>query len=286
MTDVRGLPASTGRRTAIHGLTPAAIRALELHEAWAQVRASRRVVDLDDAILLHDPDERDPFLNRLSGLRLPDSPDAFDHRLVELLALFASLGRRPHVWLSPAAGTPADLAERLAAAGFEEVGGTYAMVQVQRPSAPANPPGADVRIQRLLGAGRRRAGVVRDAARVLFEAFGADAGTEGMIAEDLDRSVAPHADLCLLSVAGEPVAAGRRYTADGATYISSVGTRPGFQGRGHGTAVTAALIDDGRAAGGALVHLGVKWDDGRAQRVYRRLGFEIVGDRIADLLLR
>jgi ribosomal protein S18 acetylase RimI-like enzyme len=49
--------------------------------------------------------------------------------------------------------------------------------------------------------------------------------------------------------------------------------------------VAAALIDDGRAAGGPLVHLGVEWDNERAQRLYRRLGFEIVGGRMADLLL-
>ena len=47
------------------------------------------------------PIEREPFWNRLEGLRWPEDPGAFDRRLTEVLVLFASIGRTPHIWASP-----------------------------------------------------------------------------------------------------------------------------------------------------------------------------------------
>ena len=47
------------------------------------------------------------------------------------MGLFGSLGRRPHVWLSPVFNSPADLGARLIAEGFADLGGTYAMVQAE-----------------------------------------------------------------------------------------------------------------------------------------------------------
>ena len=66
--------------------------------------------DLGDAILLHDPADAELFWNRLEGLRWPDDPGAFDRRLTEILVLFASIGRTPHIWASPLHDSPADLA--------------------------------------------------------------------------------------------------------------------------------------------------------------------------------
>jgi ribosomal protein S18 acetylase RimI-like enzyme len=268
----------------LQGFTSVTMRALELHEANAHARGSRRVADLGDAILLHDPLDRDPFVNRLSALRLPDDHDAFDRRLAELLALFSGLGRRAHAWLSPAFGTPDDVASRLRADGFVDVGGTYAMIRV-RP-ALARPGREAARVERLADTSAGRAAFVETVAMVLLDAFGADTDTSERVADDLDRSVAPASDVCLVRAAdGEPVAAGRRFTADGATYISSIGTRPAYREQGFASVVTSALVDDGIDAGGPLVHLGVECENEPAQRVYRHLGFEIVGGRQADLLL-
>ena len=50
------------------------MRFLDRHEAQAHAVGGREVRDLGDAILLHDRDDRDPFWNRLSGLRLPEPP--------------------------------------------------------------------------------------------------------------------------------------------------------------------------------------------------------------------
>ena len=264
-------------------LTPADLHSLELHEARAHAHGERSVRDLGDSILLTDPTEADPFLNRLSGLRLPDDGDACDRRLAEFYTLFATLGRRPHVWLWPGVDSPPDMRERLAADGFVDLGGTYAMVLAELLAPAVLPEGT--RVDRLATAGARLPFVVAGAAQVMVEAFGAVAGSTDHVAEDLERAPAPEWDVCLLSVDDEPVAAGRRYSADGMTHLSSIGTRPAWWGRGFGAAVTATLADDGRRAGGTRVHLGVEAANTRAQRLYRRLGFEIVGERIADLLL-
>jgi GNAT superfamily N-acetyltransferase len=265
--------------------SPYGIRALELHEARGHATGRRSVTDLADAILLRDPTEPEPFLNRLSAMRLPTDPDACDRRLAELYALFASLDRRPHVWLSPSFHWPPDLAERLKADGFIDIGGTYAMVLGRNTRGTLASLPAAARLDRLSTAGRRRDLVLEDAAHVLIEAFGGDESARAQVADDLGGTGLGDRDVCLISVDGAPVAAGRRYTADGMTYLSSIGTRPGWWGRGYGAAVTAILAADGISAGGTIVHLGVECNNERAQRLYGRLGFVILGDRIADLLL-
>ena len=63
----------------------AMMRRLLLHEARVHAIPGRDLRDLGDSILLHDPAEREPFWNRLEGLRWPDDPGAFDKRLTERL---------------------------------------------------------------------------------------------------------------------------------------------------------------------------------------------------------
>ncbi len=266
-------------------LGPAGVRALELHEARALGRGRRTVRDLGDAILLHDPGEPDPFLNRVSGLRLPSEADAFDRRLAELVALFATLDRRPHVLLSPRFQAPVDLRQRLLSEGFVDVGGTYAMTRFAAPTQPAPGLPRGARLEWLSAAGERRQAVGRGAALVMSESFEVEPAMQEQIADDLDATSGAW-DVCVLFVHDEPVAAGRRFTADGLTYLSSIGTRRPWWGHGYGAAVTAALVESGRRSGGNLVHLDVEWQNARAMRTYWRLGFEIIGDRIADLLLR
>ncbi len=272
-------------RAASRLLSPEMMRAMELHEARAHAHGSRHAEDLGDAIVLHDPGDSDPFLNRLSGVRLPADPAAYDRRITELLALFASLDRRPHIWLSPGFHEPADLHDRLLADGFADLGGTYAMALEDDAAAVVLLP-AGARVERLSTAGERRWDVIAGAARVMAQAFDAEPEAEGLIAEDIARTTTAAWDACVVWRGEEPIAAGRRYTARGMTYLSSIGTRPAWRGEGFAAAVTATLAQDGRRAGGGIVHLAVEWQNARAQRVYRRLGFEILGDRVADLILR
>src|SRR4029453_3512646 len=64
----------------------------------------------------------------------------------------------------------------------------------------------------------------------------------------------------LVSVDGEPAATARRTPFAGASALSSIGARPGFQGRGLGRLATEAAIADALASGSRWTYLGV-FDD-------------------------
>jgi ribosomal protein S18 acetylase RimI-like enzyme len=89
----------------------------------------------------------------------------------------------------------------------------------------------------------------------------------------------------VLTLDGEPVAAGSRYTFDGASYLSSIGTRPAWRGRGFGATITRSLAQDSVAAGVGIVYLGVHAENEAAIRLYEQLGFAVVGSKSADMLL-
>jgi ribosomal protein S18 acetylase RimI-like enzyme len=95
----------------------------------------------------------------------------------------------------------------------------------------------------------------------------------------------PYFNAYILRIDGEPVATGERYTFDGASYISSIGTRNAWRGRGFGRHITLALARDSVAAGCDLVYLGVYADNTAAIRLYERLGFAMLGPRSSDMLL-
>jgi len=271
------------------GVDAAMMRFLDWHEARAHAIGGRQARDLGDAILLHDPNDRDPFWNRLSGLRLPEDPDAFDRRLAELLALFAGLDRRPHVWASPVHQRPEDLGSRLLAHGFQDLGGGLMMIQADPAalrSAPRRLDGVDLERHRCPPpAERDRLG--DETAGLLVVAFRVDPLVRWRLTVDLARSLAaPELSLYLARVDGVPVATAKRLSFDGASYLSSIGTRPGWQGRGLGSLLTAEACRDAIDEGYAWTYLGVLGENRRARAVYERLGFAVLGGPAGDYLLR
>ncbi len=271
-------------------IDPATMRRLTLHETQVHALPGRAVRDLGDAILLHDPVDPEPFWNRVAAIRWPTDAGAFDRRLTEMLVLFASLGRQPHVWPSPLYDTPGDLVARLKANGFRDTGEGSVMVLAEPAPAQAlaaRPLAPDVVIERLSGI---RGRVANEAALaivdVLADAF--DVGSDrrlGVTAEtisSLGRTTFTH---YLARWQGRPVAAARRATFDGISYLSSIGTATWGRGRGFGRLVTAVASSDAVAAGSELTHLGVFADNRAAIRLYRDLGFDRVGESCPDLLL-
>jgi hypothetical protein len=113
----------------------ATVRRLLRHEAGVHAIPGRTLRDLGDSLLLYDPEEPEPFWNRIAAIRWPIDPTGFDHRLAEIGVLFASIGRQPHIWTSPPHDEPADLVARLAANGFENVG--EGLLMVDDAGAPA-----------------------------------------------------------------------------------------------------------------------------------------------------
>ncbi len=263
-------------------------RRLAVHEVAVHARNGRELRDLGDAILLHDPGDPEPFWNRLVAPDWPADPAAFDRRLDEVVTLFATLGRVPHVRTLPLDGRPADVAKRLFEAGFLPVGHDKAMALTDGGPALALArtlrARTDLSVERVGASPRPRA---MDVARVLVEAFDVEADRiPALAAESLAAARRPGGAALLLLAAERPVAAVRSVTHDGSTYLSSIGTVPAMRGRGYASLLTAIAIADALAAGTDLVHLLVDATSIDTERFYRRLGFTPVGEPIVDLLLR
>ncbi len=229
------------------------MRFLEAHEARSNAHADRVLRDLGDCLLLYAPRDPDPFVNRVTAVRWPRDPGAFDHRIAEIVTLFGSLGRRPCLWTAPAFNTPADLPARLVAHGFREHSRGHMMVLARRPVEPAALP-PEVAVERIAGGTGPGQDRVAGLARLLVEALGAQPGQAPAVAAETAaalRSSALH--VVVVRQAGVAVAVGKRFTADGASYLSSIGTLPGQRGRGHGRLVTETLVRDSLAEGSRWV---------------------------------
>jgi len=274
------------------GVDAAAMRRILVHEARVHAVPGRELRDLGDALLVHDPRDRDPFWNRVEAIRWPVEPAAFDRRLDELMVQFATLERRPHVWASPGYDSPDDLVARLVGAGFEDVGAGLVMILVDadaprsitRDAVAANDDVTIERFARMSGEPAERAAA--DVVDVLLDAFGVEESRGAAIrAETMASLRHPWFTHYLVRWRGEPAAAARRATFDGLSYVSSVGTAPAARGRGFAGLVTAAAAADAVDAGSDHVSLGVFAENERAIRLYRRVGFEVLGRPAPDLLL-
>jgi len=269
---------------------PAAMRRLLLHEARVHAVPGRDLRDLGDAILLHDPTEPEAFWNRLEALRWPVESRDFDRRMTEILILFASIGRRPHIWAAPLHDSPADLVARLTANGFRATGlGDIMVLGDPAPSlrASARRLPAGVTLERLTGlVGPAAVAASGDVVEVLLDAFEVDAerrpGVESEVVASLGHAWFTH---YLVRVDGVPAAVARRATVDGASYLSSIGTAGWARGRGFGGLVTRLAGADALAAGSEWTYLGVFADNAAAIGVYERAGYERVGESAPDLLL-
>jgi ribosomal protein S18 acetylase RimI-like enzyme len=265
------------------------MRRLALHEAMVHAVPGRDLRDLGDSILLHDPVDPEPFWNRVAGIRWPVEPEAFDRRLTEALVLFASLGRQPHVWPSPEHDSPIDLVARLTANGFRDMGLSTMMAIGGRAAAVDGEPPipAGVTLERWSGLrpadARRLAPAIVE---VLRDAFDVGTDREPGIRDETIVSLR-HGSFThyLVRLHGQPAAVARRATFDNLSYLSSIGTATWARGRGLGRLVTEVALRDARLARSEWTHLGVYADNEVAIRLYRRLGFERIGESVPDLLL-
>jgi ribosomal protein S18 acetylase RimI-like enzyme len=270
------------------GLSQETLRSLEIHPARAVAIPGRGWRDLGDAVLLFSAGEKEPFFNRLTAVRWPDDPRAFDARLMDTNELFAALGRKPYVWAIPDLSTPRDLTARLAANGFVNQGGGFDMILVREPESRlvVPLPGGAVLERWNCPSAQDRPSVTQALARVISESFHIpEARHSNLVAEIALTLQQPSFHAYLLRIDGEPVATGERYSFDGASYLSSIGTRPAWRGRGFGSLITLALTRDSVASGFDLVYLGVYADNTRAIRLYDRLGFATLGSCSAEMLL-
>jgi ribosomal protein S18 acetylase RimI-like enzyme len=272
------------------GVDADVLRFLERHEARVHAHPGREIRELGDSIMLFDPLDREPFWNRVNAIRWPSDTASFDQRVDEIITLFATLDRLPHIWPRPAFNEPADIVERLLATGFEDVGGGHFMLLVDPSTVMSlveEPMPRSLSVERLnqLDPTARAAGA-KAVSLILAEAFAVPERRESIEAETVSMFDAPGLHSCLIRVDGEPAAAAKRSTFDGASYLSSIGTRPAFRGRGLGRLVTAVVAADAIAAGSQWTYLGVFAENATAIRLYEGLGFESLGGPSPDLILR
>jgi ribosomal protein S18 acetylase RimI-like enzyme len=266
----------------------ATMRAMERHETRAHAIPNREVRDLGHAVILHDRRDADPFWNRMASVRWPDDDEGFDRRLTEALALFAVLGRRPHVWPSPAHGRPVDLAARLEVHGFKAFGAGHVMVLDDPAGSPpvrADEPGRGVTLHAIRTPADAGPTDCDELGLVLAESFGALPGRAEQLAADLRLALDDsRVVLVLVRVDGEPAVAAKATTFDGFTYLSSIGTRDAYRGRGLAGLATRHAMAVAGAHEAGRTYLGVFSDNAPALQLYTRLGFASVGES-PDMLL-
>jgi ribosomal protein S18 acetylase RimI-like enzyme len=270
------------------GLSPETLRFLEVHPVRAVSIPGRGWRDVGDAVMLFSAGEKEPFFNRVTAIRWPEDPRAFDARLAQTLELFAALDRKPYFWAIPGLSKPADLVARLSANGFVDQGGGYDMILIRDPAAIRDAPlPAGAVLERWNNpSDADRPAMAGALALVISQSFGIPANRRASLIAEISLTLQqPRFHAYVIRVDGEPVATGERYTFDGASYISSIGTRPEWRGRGFGGHITMALARDSLASGVNLVYLGVYADNSKAIRLYDRLGFGLLGPRSADMLL-
>ena len=264
------------------------MRALERHETRAHAIPSREVRDLGHAVVLHDPRDADPFWNRMASVRWPDDEEGFDGRLAEALALFAVLGRRPHVWPSPAHSRPVDLAARLERHGFGAFGAGHVMVLEDPAGSPpvrATEPGRGVTLHAIRTPADAGATDCDELGLVLAESFGAPPVARSSWPRTCGSPwTTPGSCWCWCGWTASPPRAPRRRRSTGTATSRRSGRgapsggvgwpawRPGMRWRSPGPR------EKGRA------YLGVFSDNEPALRLYTRLGFASVGES-PDMLL-
>ena len=123
-------------------------------------------------------------------------------------------------------------------------------------------------------------------ASVLAASFGASPERAPELADDVRGTLDdPRIVLVLARVDGVPAAVAKATSFDGHTYLSSIGTLPGFRGRGLAGLVTRqAVAAAGDPGARDTVYLGVFSGNAPALRLYERLGFASLGES-PDLLL-
>ncbi len=240
--------------------------AIERAHAELAVQADGSVTD-DPAlgvVWVRFPDRR-PALNYAAVLRWTQA--TFDERLAEVVRRSREVGDWPVVQIAEGVAQPADVAERLFAAGWLRVAGERIMTTRH----PATVPHLDrsLRVEAVTPA------TALDCVQLEIANFDLPRDQTGERAERLARLVTDgNVRAFLLRLVGEPVASVRLTSGPRVASLSAVGAAVRHRRRGYGRMITAVATRAGLATGHKLVWLSVDESNSGAVELYRSLGFE------------
>ena len=236
-------------------------------EAFAETDDVDVVLELDVRYRVSEVDHE--YLNLVYAARL--DPRTAASRIDSLVA---SVGRggRPFTWTIWPSDEPADLADRLEAAGFELEGSGPLMALPLAEWADPGPLPPELVIERVAD---------RDALVDVSAFVAASIGGEPELVQPFSRTFErlilepdPRVVQFAGRVDGELVATSALFTGSGMAGIYGVATSPAARGRGYGRAMTVATMAEGRRRG---LRVAVLLASEMGEPVYRRLGFRDVG---------
>lgn len=274
MSDAPRRPASARPRRDVAEHEPTDASAPSADELMAIERMHAELALQADGSVVDDPGlavawvrfpHRRPALNYAACLRWP--ADEFETRLAEVKRRSLEAGDWPVVQVAEGIGQPADLASRLAAAGWSRVSGERIMTTRH----PAVVPHLDrsLRLEAVTPA------TALDCVRLEMANFGLPTDQTAEGAERLTRLVTSgKVRAFLLRLMAEPVASARLTAGPGIASLTAIGTAVRQRRRGYGRMITAVATRAGLATGHRIVWLSVDESNSGAVELYRSLGFE------------
>lgn len=245
--------------------TRAELEAIEHQQIeWSALLGAEVVEDpYLGAVLVRHPDPG-PGFNLATHIRWP--ADAVTERLNDVERRMREADRWPSLVLAEGLSEPADLPNRLAAAGWSHVGTEITMVARHAPVVPHLDPG--LRVEAVTPASALESAELENAV------FGLPTIAVGQQAELLASAVERgQVRGFLLRLIREPVATARLAPGRGVAGLHGIAVAARHRRRGYGRMITAVATRAGLVTGRGLVWLSVDHANAAALALYRSLGY-------------
>jgi ribosomal protein S18 acetylase RimI-like enzyme len=241
--------------------------------AYVETYAATDGVDLEDldGVRIRRSAIDDDYLNGVFGTRLDGR--GVDDAIGRVIDRLGQGGRAFH-WTIWPSDTPSDLSDRLATAGFEDLGTDPLMVFELAGLIESEPPPTGLSVAE--AASEADLDAVADFA-IRSMGWDGDPGTPNPFASTfvrLARERPPRLRLFAGRLDADVVAVAALFSGSGVAGIYAVATDAAVRGRGFGRALTLAAMRAGRDAG---LRTAVLMASELGRPVYRRIGFREVG---------